>query len=148
MVIYKELNIKNIFLLHNFLYKNRNDINFFNPHKFNLISLFKILLKNKKDIYILQFYNKKLIGYGMLRGWDEGYIIPSLGIIIDKEYRNKNYSNLLMEYLHDIVINKGYDEIRLKVNKDNKKAINLYKKFGYDLMNYNEKYYIGYKLLK
>src|SRR5205823_2006359 len=35
-----------------------------------------------KDLYYVATDGARVLGYGMLRGWDEGYAVPSLGIAI------------------------------------------------------------------
>lgn len=142
-MIFKKLNIFNLFELLKFL--KRNDSVFFKPHKYNILTLFKNLLS--KDIFILQYINDELVGYGMLRGWQEGYDIPSLGIIINKEHRGKRLSEKMMEFLHELAKRKNCEKIMLRVSRDNYKAINLYKKMGYELSDYDENLLIGYKKL-
>jgi [ribosomal protein S18]-alanine N-acetyltransferase len=128
-----------------FLKKNSGDYLYFKPHDYNLKSLIKNIKSD--DIFILQCIGRKVVGYGLLRGWEEGYEVPSLGIIIDKDHRGLKLSEKMMSYLHKIANEYGCFNIMLKVNKDNKKAINLYKKMGYELSDYNEKLLVGYKKL-
>ena len=89
------------------------------------------------------FDENKIIGYGLLRGWDEGYDIPSLGIMIDSSYRGKGLSYQMMEYLHKAAKEKNASQIRLTVYKQNNKAISLYKKLGYTFSEKNEEELIG-----
>jgi ribosomal protein S18 acetylase RimI-like enzyme len=42
----------------------------------------------------------RIVGYGMLRGWDEGYSVPSLGILVRAEACGQGIGKLLMEHLH------------------------------------------------
>ena len=147
MLHFKELNYLNIIKLYYFLVRNKNDFNLFHPHEYNMNSLFRNI-HNKKDFFVCLFYKNKIVGYGMLRGWKEGYDIPSLGIMIDKDYRGMGLSKILMEYLHIICKFKKCDRVMLKVAKNNESAINLYKKLEYELDNYNEVFMIGYKKIK
>ena len=89
--------------------------------------------------------NNKIIGYGMLRGWQDNYNIPRLGIIIDKNYRGFGYSKNLMNYLHDVCKLKGSNKVSLKVMKNNKMAIKLYEKRGYIFSEYDIENLIGEK---
>ena len=100
-----------------------------------------------KDVYIIQLYKDKIVGYGMLRGWSEGYKIPTLGIIINNEYRGLGLSKIMMTYLHFLAKQKKSEKVLLKVKKSNSIAINLYKKFNYELSNYNDEFLIGQKIL-
>lgn len=92
---------------------------------------------NKKD-YILKCYaiNKQIVGF-------------IIGILIDKEYdleyvfvdslfRKKGIATKL---INSIVEDKKISRIVLEVSDNNKKAINLYKKLGFSVINKREKYY-------
>jgi [ribosomal protein S18]-alanine N-acetyltransferase len=67
----------------------------------------------------------------MLRGWDEGYDVPSLGIAVHPESRGQGLGELLMHFLHCAARRKGAREIMLKVYKENTAAYQLYLRLGY-----------------
>jgi ribosomal-protein-alanine N-acetyltransferase len=46
------------------------------------------------------------------------------------EYQGKGYSKALLEHSLEIVKQKGY-QVKLEVHKTNKRALNLYKKYGF-----------------
>jgi ribosomal-protein-alanine N-acetyltransferase len=46
------------------------------------------------------------------------------------EYQGKGYSKALLEHSLEIVKQKGY-QVKLEVHKTNKRAVNLYKKYGF-----------------
>jgi len=127
-----------------FFEKNKEDYNFFHPHPLNWESLKSIINKKNKDVYVIVF-DERLIGYGILRGWDDGYEIPSLGILISKHFRGKGYSIPFMNYLHKISKERESNQIRLTVYKENKTAVSLYNKLGYVFSNKNENELIGIK---
>jgi ribosomal protein S18 acetylase RimI-like enzyme len=142
---YKKVNIINAFRLWGFLKNNKNVIEFFYPHPFTLKQIYKNILT--RDYFVMQISGNNVTGYGMLRGWEDGFVTPSLGIIIDKEFRGVGLSKLLMNHLHDVAKQRGAKEVMLKVVKDNTKAINLYKLLDYKLQIYDHKFLIGYKKL-
>ena len=102
------------------------DNKYFHPHP--LTEEYAEYLTNYKgeDLYYIIVYNRRVIAYGMLRGWDEGYQIPSLGIAVHPEERGKKVGQALMHFLHTAAYYKNTDKIRLKVYKDNIGAIKLY----------------------
>lgn len=108
-----------------------NDEMFFHPHPLTPEQARKISEYNGMDLYYAVVKNKEIIGYGMLRGWDEGYIIPGLAIAIHPLYRNNGLGKCFISFLHMIARYRKADKIRLKVYKNNKVALNLYKKIGY-----------------
>lgn len=146
MITYKYLNLFYVFKLYYFLKNNKEDSYYFHPHRYDIISIFKILF-NKKDIFIVQILDKKIIGYGMLRGWRDGYDVPRLGLIIDKNYRGMGYSKKLLSKLHDICKLIGIKKVTLKVMQNNNIAIKLYEKNGYVLYHFDTENLIGEKKL-
>ena len=50
----------------------------------------------------------------------------TLNIIVEHKHRGKGYANDMMQHMID-----EYDALHLYVDKDNYKAINLYKKLGF-----------------
>lgn len=84
-----------------------------------------------QDLYLAAVQNREVIGYGMLRGWDAGYEIPSLGIIIAPEARGTGLGALLMHYMHHLAKLQGAARVRLKVYPENQQALSMYRKLGY-----------------
>ncbi len=103
----------------------------FHPHPFTAEAARAIAQHEGRDLYLGQFLDGRLVGYGMLRGWDAGYETPSLGIYLSAEVRGRGLSKALMEDLHDQARARGAEKVRLKVYKDNVRAVNLYEQLGY-----------------
>jgi ribosomal protein S18 acetylase RimI-like enzyme len=72
-----------------------------------------------------------VIAYGLLRGWDEGYDTPSLGIAVSPRSQRNGIGRRLMEHLHDVARARGATRVRLKVYRENTPAVRLYEAFGY-----------------
>jgi len=146
MIVLSELSESNKYGLLKFLKENMNsfsDPSYFNPHPFTLDAINEILVNRKKDIYILFTQDAVVVGYGMLRGMDEGYEIPSLGIMVDRNYRGKGIGRFIMLVLHDIAKSKGYTKIRLTLHKENTVAKNLYSSLGYVFSELDEHGLVG-----
>lgn len=93
--------------LEKFFSDNISDYEFFHPHKFTVAALLTEVSSKPQDLFIVSADdNNNIVGYGMLRGWSEGYEIPSLGIMTDVNYRGKGISNLMMDHLHEIAKQK------------------------------------------
>ena len=71
----------------------------------------------------------------MLRGFDEGYKIPSLGIIIHPNYRGFGFGKLMLNMAIIEAKLIGCKKIRLTVDEDNIIAKKLYKKAGFKFKN-------------
>lgn len=83
------------------------------------------------DLYFGLRIDARVVGYGILRGWDEGYSTPSLGIYLLPELRGTGAARLLMQHLHVASQLSGASNIRLKVYPENVPALGLYRAMGY-----------------
>jgi len=119
--------------------------NYFHPHSFNKEYAQFLCNYSGLDLYYIVLINNKIIGYSLLRGWDEGDDIPELGIIVDDSYRGKGLAKAIMNFLHTAARLKGATKIRLKFYKYNEKAVSLYESLGYELSDFDNDQYIGYK---
>ena len=123
------------------------DSDFFQPHPFTIDEAHAIANYYGRDFYAFILYDGNAIGYGMLRGWDEGYVIPSLGISIHPDFRGVGIGLLLIHYLHAVALLMDCKKIRLRVNKENYRARRLYEKLGYQFEESSGKYLVGFAQL-
>ena len=117
---------------------------FFHPHPLTREEAPKRAAYGGLDFYCVLVLGADVVGYGMLRGWDEGYEVPSLGIVIDPSAQGKGYGRLLMEFLHAAARQHGAKRIRLKVYADNLKAVSLYRSLGYGFAGEESGQLVGY----
>ncbi len=75
----------------------------------------------------------QVMAYGLLRGWDEGYDVLSLGIAVDPSFRARGIGRLLMEFLHEAARLRGATRVGLRVAPENLQARHLYERMGYRL---------------
>lgn len=104
---------------------------FFHPHPMTMSEGAKRASYAGKDAYCVAETGGSLIGYGMLRGWDEGYEVPSLGIAIESAAQGCGVGRRLMEFLHKTARDRGAKKIRLRVHPQNTRAVALYKSMNY-----------------
>jgi len=121
--------------------------NFFHPHPLTAKEAAVRANYSGRDFYCVMLQENAVIGYGMLRGWDEGYAIPSLGIALDPSIRGRGYGLILMNFLHDAAKKRGATRIRLKVDSRNHRAIELYRSLGYVLEEQADRQLIGFLTL-
>jgi ribosomal protein S18 acetylase RimI-like enzyme len=97
------------------------------------------------DKYYIAVENNSVIGFGMLRGWDEGYEVPSLGVLVDLAHQNQGLGRHITSFLLTEA-KKVASAVRLSVDKSNNRAIGLYRSFGFEIvaeqMGRNENIYI------
>jgi ribosomal protein S18 acetylase RimI-like enzyme len=104
---------------------------FFHPHPLTAAEARQRVLYTGRDFYCVLVAEKTVIGYGMLRGWDEGYAIPSLGVAVDPAWQGRGHARRLMAFLQAMAQQRGCRRIRLKTDAENIKALNLYQSLGY-----------------
>jgi ribosomal protein S18 acetylase RimI-like enzyme len=120
------------------------DARWFHPHPFDAAEARKIAAYSGKDLYFVLVDGNRVLSYGMLRGWDEGFTIPSLGIIVAAEARGKGVARLTMQLLHFAARRRGAPKIRLKVYEGNVQAVALYRSLGYQFANKEAEQVVGF----
>lgn len=107
------------------------DTRLFSPHPFSASALSDLCNPARQDLHYVLTADATVIGYGLLRGWDEGFSTPSLGIAIDPVWRGIGLSRTLMHFLHSAARAKGATRVRLRVHPSNAAAISLYRNLDY-----------------
>ena len=116
----------------------------FHPHPFTDDEAAKLCSYAGIDLYLIAVVGGEVRAYGMLRGWDEGYAVPSLGIAVHPSARGTGLGAAFMQYLHAAAAARGAKKIRLKVYPDNLAAIRLYTNLGYTFRSEEAGQLVGY----
>jgi ribosomal protein S18 acetylase RimI-like enzyme len=103
----------------------------FHPHPFTKAEAEARCTYVGKDLYYVVGTPDRLVAYGMLRGWDEGFDVPSLGLAVDPAARGRGLGRLLLDFLHLAAAWRGAVAVRLKVYRTNESALRLYERVGY-----------------
>jgi ribosomal-protein-alanine N-acetyltransferase len=112
--------------------KSTGEEKFFHPHPLDNDTAKRLCEEYRgSDLYYAVVYEGKIVGYGLMRGWDEEYSVPSLGIALSRSVRGKGIGTSFMRFMHSAAKLKGSSKILLKVYKDNSVAFNLYSRLGY-----------------
>jgi len=106
----------------------------------NFTKLFHVDNLNKGEIIYVYKDNSKVVGFIHISINYE--VVDLLNIIVDNEYRNKNIATLLMDYMIGL-LPIDTKKILLEVNKNNERAIRLYNKFNFKVINIRKNYYNG-----
>jgi len=120
------------------------DSELFCPHAFTDAAVRQIISRTHKDTYYVLLEGKRVLGYGMLRGWDEGFEIPSLGIAIHPAVRGVGLGNVFMGILHASARRRGAEKVRLRVKRENIRAAKLYEHLGYKFEHEEAGYLVGF----
>jgi ribosomal protein S18 acetylase RimI-like enzyme len=103
----------------------------FAPHPFTATHLHALCNSQRKDLHYVVVMADDVVGYGLLRGWDEGYAIPSLGIAIHPRWRRAGLGTALMHFLHVAARAVSATSVRLRFHPSNRSAQALYERVGY-----------------
>jgi ribosomal-protein-alanine N-acetyltransferase len=117
----------------------------FHPHP--LTREFAVELCGKlsaiKDRYFALFVDDRVAGYAMLRGWDEGYKVPSFGICVHPALQNAGVGHVLTTFGIEESKRAGAEKVRLTVYKRNERAAHLYRKYGFVFAEKDEHSWVG-----
>lgn len=118
----------------------------FSPHPFNEEHARFVCHYEGKDAYYAVLQDEdEIIAYCMMRGWDEGYDIPSLGLCVLSKYHGFGLGRAIMNFLEASSRLRGCSKVMLKVKKDNAVARNLYAGQGYVFKEHNDAFLVGFK---
>lgn len=103
----------------------------FHPFPMTSETADSICNRRRKDRYYVAISDEKVVGLTMLRGLDEGFAIPSFGIIVDRTSRGRGLGSELTRYTIDAARRLGCGRVRLTVYASNANAITVYSAFGF-----------------
>lgn len=102
-------------------------------------STLKEEVENENSSYIIGKINNEIIGFaGLKKIFDHADI---MNIVIKKTYRNQGIGTLLLENLILLAKDLNISTLFLEVNEQNKPAIHLYEKLGFEKLGVRKKYY-------
>lgn len=117
----------------------------FHPHPFTSEAVAKFAAPGCRDEYVVVTAGREgpVVAYGMLRGWEEGFEVPSLGIAVDCQWRGCGLGRRLVSQLHAIAISRAAPAVRLKVYRSNAAAVAIYRSFGYEFQPHSHDQWLG-----
>jgi ribosomal protein S18 acetylase RimI-like enzyme len=110
----------------------------FRPHPFDADTARVVAAGTGRDMYVVGLTDGDFVAYGMLRGWDANYEVPSLGIYVSPVARGSSVAEAFMGYLHGLAAGMGSSTVRLTVDEWNGPALRLYRRLGYSFTTYAE----------
>ena len=105
---------------------------FFIPFTLSRETARKIALEDHLDQYFLGYVESRIIGFSMLRGWEEGYSVPSFGMFIDRHQQHLGYGKQLLDLTIEAAKKLECKKIRLSVSAGNYPAYKIYKSRGFE----------------
>ena len=106
----------------------------------NFAKLFNVaeMLEDKLAKVLVYIEDEKVVGFIIATCLYEN--VDILSIVVDPLYRRKHIASNLIDYLFG-EIKDTVQVVTLEVAVNNESAINLYKKFGFEVINTRKKYY-------
>lgn len=91
----------------------------------------RIALEPRRDGYYVAVRADRLVGLSMLRGFDEGYAIPSFGIFVDHQVHGQGVGRVLTAWTIEAARRRECPAVRLSVYSTNSVARGLYASLGF-----------------
>ena len=104
---------------------------YFTPFSFEEDSIKKNINNAVNDKYFGIFINDELVGFYILRGFDEGFEVPSYGVWISDKFSGLGLSKLTLQHAITFCKINNIKKIMLKVHPENIIAKSIYETFGF-----------------
>jgi ribosomal-protein-alanine N-acetyltransferase len=103
----------------------------FDPFPLTADEAERIALQPRRDTYFVASLQGGLVAMSMLRGFDEGFEVPSFGIFVDHRHHGEGIGRQLTAWTVDEAGRRGYPSVRLSVYASNASALHLYRSLGF-----------------
>ena len=109
----------------------------FNPFPLTAETAHQIARVPKQDRYYVAATSAAepegaIVGLCMLRGWDEGYAVPSFGVFVDWRQHGRGLGRRLTEFAVAEANALNCSRVRLTVFASNAPAVHLYRSIGFE----------------
>jgi ribosomal protein S18 acetylase RimI-like enzyme len=103
----------------------------FDPFPLTEAQARRIACEPRRDGYYLVARGEDLLGFSMLRGFDEGYEVPSFGVFVDHASQAQGVGRRLTAWTIERARLQGCPAVRLSVYADNTAARGIYDSLGF-----------------
>ena len=104
---------------------------YFVPFPFDTVSIRQMLESACDDRYWAICLGQDLAGFVMLRGFDNGYEVPSYGVSICERFARRGLLKLSLSFVIAWCRLNGVPRMMLKVHPDNLVAKRVYERVGF-----------------
>jgi RimJ/RimL family protein N-acetyltransferase len=104
---------------------------FFNPFGYDEPAIADTLARQGRDVFMGLFWQEEIIGFFMLRGWNDGYEVPAFGIMIDEQYRGYGLEMAALDMAKVICRLRNVSRLMIKMHPDNISAKGVARKTGF-----------------
>jgi [ribosomal protein S18]-alanine N-acetyltransferase len=104
----------------------------FTPFPMTAATAATLLSERREDRYYGAFATVgELVALSMLRGWDEGFVVPSFGIAVDASWHGRGVGTRMTAWTVEQARTLGAPSVRLTVYADNPGARRIYERLGF-----------------
>jgi RimJ/RimL family protein N-acetyltransferase len=104
----------------------------FTPFPMTAATAASLLSERREDRYYGAFDDTgEIVALSMLRGWDEGYVVPSFGIAVDAGWHGRGLGTRMTAWTVEQARELGAPRVRLSVYDDNPTAQRIYARLGF-----------------
>jgi ribosomal protein S18 acetylase RimI-like enzyme len=118
-------------------------VRLFHPHPFTRDEAIRVCDAARRDLYFAAWDGDAIVGYSMLRGWEEGYAVPSFGVCVHPQRRGTGLGSELTRHAVEQCRALGAPSLRLTVYKENRRAAQLYRNLGFELSDLDDARFVG-----
>jgi ribosomal protein S18 acetylase RimI-like enzyme len=104
----------------------------FDPFPLTADEAERIALQPRRDAYFVASLQGELIAMSMLRGFDEGFEVPSFGVFVDHLHHGEGIGRRLTTWTVEEARRRGHPAVRLSVYANNVGALGLYRSLGFE----------------
>jgi len=114
------------------LYHSRQEyIQYFTPFSIDRLYIRQQLEKAKQDLFFGFYLFDEFIAFYMLRGFDEGFKVPSYGVFVSEKYKSLGIGRLSLQHAITHCKINHLKKIMLKVHPENVIAKKMYERIGF-----------------
>jgi perosamine synthetase len=110
----------------------------FHPHPLDAATAEEIASYSGRDLYLASFAGNRIVGYAIVRGWDEGFEIPSFGVAVAAAERDSGVGSELLAECIRLARERGAETLMLKVHAENERALSWYRAAGFEVVGETE----------
>jgi ribosomal protein S18 acetylase RimI-like enzyme len=103
----------------------------FDPFELTADTARRIALEPRRDAYFVARGREGFVAMSMLRGFDDGFEIPSFGIFVDYRQQGRGIGRWLTEWTIRWANSHACLAVRLSVYASNRRAGDLYRSLGF-----------------
>jgi RimJ/RimL family protein N-acetyltransferase len=91
----------------------------FHPFPLTRETARRLAHERTRDRYYVAVDREQVVGFMMLRGWEDGYDVPSFGFLVDQAARGKGIGHMLAAFAIEEARRLGAERVRATVYASN-----------------------------